>query len=457
MARIAREIPELAGKLSAPRVTYVRSLRKTYITFESTVLAGEKQFLQMEKLLKELFPGRPLAVRIISPGLRARFLEDPMEYRQVLDDFLRRNYPAARGWVGQIDWQIEKNQLREDETIGEAEEAILTLIFPDEFSLQVMSEKNAGPRLARAIQEIFDARVRVEMTVAGDREERLRKIREEREQQAVITVTREEMEQRYGTGDAGGAEPSAAAKGERKSAPRKPRTGKEEEHPEAQTVGKPIIGRSVAEKPVEIKSLTSESGITVIEGEVFKLETKELKGGERVLVSFAVTDFTSSVLCKIFLRYRNRFVRKDEAEEIPITDEERQAVQDKIDRIKVGMHVRLRGDCQYDSYARELSMTVRDMVETEKEERQDNAPEKRVELHMHTNMSTMDALTKAEDLIARAVKWGHPAVAITDHGVLQSFPAAFRAAKGKIRLIPGCEGYLIDEKAVVDNPAGDLR
>ena len=324
MVRIAREIPELAGKLSAPRVTYVRSLRKTYITFESTVLAGEKQFLQMEKLLKELFPGRPLAVRIISPGLRASFLEDPMEYRQVLDDFLRRNYPAARGWVGQIDWQIEKNQLREDETIGEAEEAILTLIFPDEFSLQVMSEKNAGPRLARAIQEIFDARVRVEMTVAGDREERLRKIREEREQQAVITVTREEMEQRYGTGETGAAEPSAP-KGDRKSAPRKPRTAKETERPEAQTVGKPIVGKSVAEKPAEIKSLTSESGVTVIEGEIFKLETKELKGGERVLVSFAVTDFTSSVLCKLFLRYRNRFIRKEEAEEIPVTDEERQA------------------------------------------------------------------------------------------------------------------------------------
>ena len=111
MARVAREIPELAGKLSAPRVTYVRSLRKTYITFESTVLAGEKQFLQMEKLLKELFPGRPLAVRIISPGLRAGFLEDPMEYRQVLDDFLRRNYPMAQGWIGKITWRIEKNQL----------------------------------------------------------------------------------------------------------------------------------------------------------------------------------------------------------------------------------------------------------------------------------------------------------------------------------------------------------
>ena len=77
MARVAREIPELAGKLSAPRVTYVKSLKKTYITFESSVLAGEKQFLQLEKILKEVIPGRAMAVRIISPSLRDAFLEDP--------------------------------------------------------------------------------------------------------------------------------------------------------------------------------------------------------------------------------------------------------------------------------------------------------------------------------------------------------------------------------------------
>ena len=126
MARIAREIPELAGKLSAPRVTYSRSTQKTTIFFDSGVLAGEKQFLKLEALLREMFPGRPLAVRITSPGLKGDFLEDPSPYREVLDDFLRRNYPAARGWVGQIDWQIEKNQLRGDETFGEDEEAILT-------------------------------------------------------------------------------------------------------------------------------------------------------------------------------------------------------------------------------------------------------------------------------------------------------------------------------------------
>ena len=74
MARIAREIPELAGKLSAPRVTYVKSSQKTYITFNSAVLAGEKQFLKLEAILREMFPGRPLAVRICSPGLSGLIL-----------------------------------------------------------------------------------------------------------------------------------------------------------------------------------------------------------------------------------------------------------------------------------------------------------------------------------------------------------------------------------------------
>ena len=420
-----------------------RSWREGFRRFESGVLAGEKQFLRLEKILRELFPGRPLSVRVVSRGLKDSFLEDPTPYRQVLDDFLRRNYPSAAGWVGQIDWQIEKNQLSGSNLPAGEEEALLTLVFPSEISLHVMAERNIGARLAQAVSDIFGARIRVEMTVAGDREERLRKLQAER-RDAVLVVTREEMEKRA----AEEAQKAAAAggAGEKKAGPRKKT---EAEGSAAAAAAKPIIGRSIGDKPVEIRELTGESGLTVIQGEIFKLETKELKGGEMLLVSFAVTDYTSSILCKYFFRYRPRFARKGEAEETPITDEERQAVNDKVARIKVGMNVKIRGECLYDSYAREISVNVRDMVEAEKEEREDTAPEKRVELHMHTNMSTLDALTPAEDLIARAAKWGHPAVAITDHGVLQSFPAAFKAAKGKIKLIPGCEGYLVDDKAIV--------
>ena len=173
MARIARDLPELAGTLQAPRITYVKSHRKTYITFECTRLAGEKEFLQLERVMKELFPGRSLSVRVISPALKEAFLADPTPYRQVLIDFLRRNYPAARGWLSRIDWQIERNQLRDAGPAREGEEALLTLVMPDEISQQFMSRQNVGPRLAVAVREIFDAPVKVELTVNGDREERV--------------------------------------------------------------------------------------------------------------------------------------------------------------------------------------------------------------------------------------------------------------------------------------------
>ena len=162
-------------------------------------------------------------------------------------------------------------------------------------------------------------------------------------------------------------------------------------------LGKAILGRAIADRPVEMKELTSDAGLVTVQGDIFKLETKELKGGEMLLLTFAVTDYTSSILCKIFLRYRNRFGRKreDDAPPEPITAEERKAVWDKVEQIKVGMNVKVRGECLYDNFAHELSISVRDVVPMERVERQDNAPEKRVELHMHTNMSTMDALTPA--------------------------------------------------------------
>ena len=97
-------------------------------------------------------------------------------------------------------------------------------------------------------------------------------------------------------------------------------------------------------------------------------------------------------------------------------------------------------------------MMVLDIDAREKPQRRDDAPRKRIELHMHTNMSEKDGVSSASDLIKRAAQWGHPAVAITDHGVVQAFPEAFGAAKkNKIKLIPGVEAYLTDVTTVVEN------
>ncbi len=439
LALIFQSLPDLKGQLEPPDVVYMASEHKVYITFKSRTLVDEKAFLEMERILRSVFPGHPLALRVVSPSLADAFLKDIGSYKQVLVDFLRRNYAAASGWLDQIDWRNQGD--------------LITLTFPDSFSMQFMARQNIQGRLVRAILDIFGVECRIELAVAGDQERRIEQLRQENLRSSIHAFTAGEL------GSAPAPEPKPEKAPKDKPAPRaKPKEARPDLAPGMtdHVIGKPILGRSIADYPSEIKALTAESGIVCVQGDIFKLETKELKGGEMLLLTFAVTDYTSSVLCKVFLRYRRSsgFGRqKADLEEHPITDEERKAVSDKVEQIKVGMNVKLRGECMFDNFAHELSISVRDLVPMEKIEREDKASEKRIELHMHTNMSTLDALTPAEDLIGRAIKWGHSAVAITDHGVLQSFPAAFKAAKGIIKLIPGCEGYLIDDPVIVRNPS----
>lgn len=427
-------------------MVYVKPQGKVYITFQSDVLVEEAAFLKMERVLRQVFSQCPLALRVVSPSLAQDFLAHIENYKQVFVDFLKRNYPASISWMDQMDWRCDGERI--------------TLTFPDPFSLEFMGRQGVSARLVQAVKDIFGIEVKVELAVAGDQEARLAALREERRKAQEQAYTLAQLQQSAPAEKQPRKEP--AEKRERKPAEKrdKPEAEAKPRAPLApmmtdHALGKPILGRAIAERPVEMKELTSDAGLVTVQGDIFKLETKELKGGELLLLTFAITDYTSSILCKTFLRYRNRFGRKkdDDAPPEPITAEERKAVMDKVEQIKVGMNVKVRGECLYDNFAHELSISVRDVVPMERVEREDTAEEKRVELHMHTNMSTMDALTPAGDLIKRAIKWGHPAVAITDHGVVQSFPAAFNAVKGKdIKLIPGCEGYLIDEAEIVQDP-----
>ena len=458
LSQISTELPALKGQLDTPQVVYMKQEHKAYITFHSRTLVDEKLFLAMETLLRNAFPKLPLALRVVSPELGDDFLKNIQDYKQVLVDFLRRNYPSARPFVDRIDWRCQGH--------------LITLTFPDSFSMEYMGRQNVQGRLRQAVTDIFALECQVELAVQGDQEKRLEEIRLEQQKALEHAYTRTEMKLLHAEAlqskgmeekpakketaknesapEKGASEKSAAARDPAK----KPRQKKDPLQPSMtdRTDGGPILGRSVSEHPMVIRDLTSESGLVTVQGDIFAMETKELRGGEILLVSFSVTDYTSSVLCKAFLRYRkDSGFRRSSEDQVPITEEERKAVQDKVDRIQVGVNVRLRGECSWDTFSRELTIRVRDMVPMEKIRREDRSEEKRIELHMHTNMSTLDGLSSAEDLIGRAVEWGHPAVAITDHGVLQSFPAAFRAAKGKIKLIPGCEGYLTDDRPVVEN------
>lgn len=205
------------------------------------------------------------------------------------------------------------------------------------------------------------------------------------------------------------------------------------ENPAGALADRPFQLGGVIKNPevAEIRSIVEEEGSIILEGYVFASEIKILKSG-RALLEFKMTDYTDSMLIKMFSR------GDDDAA--------------MMEQLKKGMWVRVRGSIQFDSFARDLVMMARDINEIKKESRKDSAPEgqKRVELHMHTPMSQMDAVTPVDKLIAQAAKWGHPAVAITDHAVVQAFPDAYAAGKKNgIKVIYGMEANLVDDGAPI--------
>ena len=186
-----------------------------------------------------------------------------------------------------------------------------------------------------------------------------------------------------------------------------------------------ILGRNISNESIKIKDINETSGYVAVIGEIFKVETKETKTG-RIILSFFITDLTSSIMGKCFLK--------------PGTKQ-----MEILDQIKKGLYCKIRGEAIFDTFAKEVVIMIRDIVKMKKIERMDKAEKKRVELHMHTTMSAMDGVTPAKKLIGRAAKWGHTAVAITDHGVVQAFPEAQMAEKDSgLKVIYGVEGYLVN-------------
>ena len=184
--------------------------------------------------------------------------------------------------------------------------------------------------------------------------------------------------------------------------------------------------------------ITTEENRIVFEGVVFDVEQKVTRTG-RVLINFKMTDYTSSFSLQKWAK----------------NEEEAQ----KFDMIKKNSWLRVRGNIEVNSFTRDLTMNVQDVQEVVHYERKDLMPEgeRRVEFHAHTNMSTMDALPEVEELVAKAAKWGHKAVAITDHGNVQSFPHGYKAAKkAGIQLIYGMEANIVEDRVPITYNEVDL-
>ncbi len=193
-----------------------------------------------------------------------------------------------------------------------------------------------------------------------------------------------------------------------------------------------IYGRDFNDEPMELCQVVGEMGEITFRGKVISFDTREIRN-EKTIVIFSVTDFTDTITIKLF-------VRNDQLANI-------------IGDVKMGAFLKIKGVTNIDKFDGELVISsvagirkISDFTES----RKDTAPKKRVELHCHTKMSDMDGVTEVKDLLKRAHDWGHKALAITDHGVVQSFPDANHYIEtldkdDPFKVIYGVEGYLVDD------------
>jgi len=196
-----------------------------------------------------------------------------------------------------------------------------------------------------------------------------------------------------------------------------------------------VVYKKMVKGKIEKISDVEEEGKVTVQGKIFDIDKRILKGG-KFLITISITDYTDSIAVKLFLT-ENEF-------------------NSMYKQFVIGQYYSFQGNVRYDNYGKELVLFADaiNKINRNIEIRSDKAEKKRVELHLHTNMSDMDAMTPVSDLINRAIEWGHSAIAITDHGGIQAFPEAMNSSEKKvIKVIYGVEGYIYDsDSKIIDNP-----
>ncbi|UQS85717.1 PolC-type DNA polymerase III [Apilactobacillus apisilvae] len=201
--------------------------------------------------------------------------------------------------------------------------------------------------------------------------------------------------------------------------------------------GKVMIGRPI-KNDVDITKMidiVQEERLVVVNGHIFDKEIRSLRSGRQLMI-LKITDYSSSIVIKKFSNNED--------------DESQFAA------IQEGDWIKARGGVQEDNYTHELTLNAYDINPLKHEERQDNSEDKRIELHLHTQMSQMDATNSINDFVSRAKKWGHSALAITDHAAVQGFPFAYSAAKkNDIKMLYGVEANVVDDGVPITFNADD--
>ena len=402
---IAQEDPALAEQLALSRVSISKKTGRMKVRLRSPKLLNDAQFERTQRLIAGAFPSVGVKVQLEYPDLKDAVLNDVTIASPVMKSLVRHESPGCMPF---IDWNGKGWALKD---------GVLTVCVSSAEGAEFLKARGVDKILAVKLNDLFGIQAVARIQITGDEEKRIQEIAEARAREAELIAASTSL---------------SASSPKKKAAP-----------------ADALYGRPIHDPVIPMSEITEDVGRCTLKGEVASLDIKDAKNGETKIVLFSMTDYTGSVNCKLFLSSRRS--RENSA-----------SVQAQAEALSAGLKpgkwAKVRGKYSYDSFSSQMVLMVDDIVPAEKPVREDTAPQKRVELHLHTNYSTMDACASATDLIKQAAAWGHRAIAITDHGVVQAFPEAFGAArKNGVKLIPGCEGYLIDDDASIVENAGDAR
>ena len=368
------------------KMAYSRSQAMYVLFLCSDRFVGMNEILRMTKLMKKQLGMEKLRLVVRQP---ADALEDGELLAQVVQEFMVASEPALLPFVGQ------------SEAIFEGR--FIDIAFARELAPEMVRRLGVDVRLEKYLLETFGREWKVRELSCSTGKLKESKVTAEIFQKIVEEEQRETL-----------PVPKAPVRVERQVKKEAP----------AESVKKSAIAKSEIREPVQrMDSLLPDTQI-VVEGDVISCETKVIQEGKGTFLFFDITDYTSSIRCK-------KYYKGDHA-----------GMEHELE----GERLRVKGEYIFDTYAKEHILNVRGIMPVAKTETVDTADEKRVELHLHTNMSAQDGISSVTDYIKQAAKWGHKAIAVTDHGVVQAFPeAAGAAAKAGIKIIYGMEAYMIDD------------
>lgn len=300
--------------------------------------------------------------------------------------------------------------------------------------LNILQTTGAERQLQKLIQRQYGRVVSIQFIGEEEttKDERYQKMMEQAEQEAAQRA--KEAAEAHAAAMA--SQPKAATEDEpaRPGKPADPTRPPADGLPIYLETAQPVIGVPIKDRPVPIKGLEADGSTVTVWGQIFRMDSRENRDGTKCRYSISITDLTSSLIVSLWLD------KKRDKEQITA-----------VSGLKNGDNLVVSGKYDYDEFAKGNLLRPRSVSIVARYQRQDLAAEKRVELHMHTKMSSMDAVADATDLVKRAASWGHKAVAITDHGVVQAFPDIMNAAadlkkKGKpIKILYGMEAYFVND------------